>query len=74
MPVLSVSLDGGSSTMRTVQLRTAKLAPGVLCEVMENERLLLCEVLRVNRDGSFTARRLPEPPSTKPSRPRPEFP
>ena len=61
MPVLSVSLDGGAPTMRTVQLRTQKLTPGVLCEVWADERMQLCVVDFVRVDGSFGARRLPGP-------------
>lgn len=59
MPVLSVSLDGGMPDMRTVQPRTPKITPGVLCEVWADERMQLCVVDRVNADGSIAARRLP---------------
>lgn len=61
MPILQVSLDGDSPTMRTIQLRTAKLAPGVLCEVWADDRMQLCMVERVHDDGSISARRLPAP-------------
>jgi hypothetical protein len=59
MPVLLISLNGGTPTMRTVQQRTAKLTAGVLCEVWADERMQLCIVDRINVDGSITARVLP---------------
>jgi hypothetical protein len=60
MPVLSVSVDGGTPSWRTVEPRTPKLAPGVLCEVWLDERMQLCAVLSVNADGTIAVRRLPE--------------
>jgi hypothetical protein len=63
MPIVSVSLDGETPTTRTIQLRTPKLRPGVLCEVWADEEMQLCIVESVNADGSIAARRLPAPPS-----------
>lgn len=68
MPVVSVSLDGQTPTMRTVQLRTPKLRPGVLCEVWADEQMQLCLVESVKDDGAITARRLPPPPTEAPPR------
>jgi hypothetical protein len=61
MPILSVSLNNETPSMRTVLLRTPKLIPGVLCEVWVDDRLQLCVVDRVEADGSVSARRLPAP-------------
>ena len=58
MPILAISIDGESPSMRTVQQRTARLIPGVLCEVWADERLQLCLVERVDRD-LVSVRRLP---------------
>jgi hypothetical protein len=63
MPILSVALNGETPSMRTVQLRTAKLMPGVLCEVWADEHLQLCLVEHVNADGSVSVRRLPSMPA-----------
>jgi hypothetical protein len=62
MPVLSVSLDGGTPSMRIVEPRTPKLAPGVLCEVWADERMRLCVVISVE-GGTIAVRRLPEIPA-----------
>lgn len=66
MPIVPVSLDGETPTMRTVQMRTPKLRPGVLCEVWADERMQLCIVESVDMDGGIAARRLPEPPPDTP--------
>jgi hypothetical protein len=63
VPILPVCLNGKNATMRTVQLRTRALIPGVLCEVWAEEGMQLCLIERVNADGSFVARPLPAPPS-----------
>ena len=63
MPILAVSLDNGAPSMRTVQLRTARLVRGVLCDVWANNSLQLCVVERVDPDGSITVRRLPAIPA-----------
>ena len=65
MPILSVSLNGEHPTMRTVQFRTSKLVPGVLCEVWADERMQLCVVDRIKPDGSISARRLPAMPAIR---------
>ena len=65
MPILAVSLDNGALSMRTVQLRTASLVPGVLCEVWADDGLQLCVVERVHPDGSFSFRRLPAMPAVR---------
>lgn len=44
--------------MRTVQLRTVQLQPGVLCEVWTGDRMQLCMVDQVV-DGTLKVRRLP---------------
>lgn len=63
MPILAVSLDNGAPSMRTVQLRTARLVRGVLCDVWADNSLQLCMVERVNPDGSLRVRRLPAMPA-----------
>ena len=63
MPIVPVSLNGESPSMRTVLLRTGKLVAGVLCEVWANERIHLCLVERVNADGSIVVRPLPDLPA-----------
>lgn len=62
MPILLVSLNNEAPSWRTVQLRTAKLIPGILCEVWADNRLQLCVVQSVNPDGSLSARPLPAMP------------
>lgn len=59
MPIVPVSLDGETPSMRRVQKRTPHLSSGVLCEVWVDEELQLCLIDRVNEDGSIAARRLP---------------
>jgi hypothetical protein len=65
MPIVPVSLNGESPTMRTVQPRTSKLQPGVLCEVWADNQMHLCIVESTNSDGSIKVRELPEAPEIK---------
>ena len=69
MPIFSVSLNGGTPSLRTVQLRTTKLVPGVLCEVSTDEGMQLCVVERVNGDDSVSVRSLPGPSHDTSARP-----
>jgi hypothetical protein len=66
MPVISVSLNGDVPSMRTVLLRTAQLAPGVLCEVWAFDQMQLCVVERIAADGAITVSCLPQSPVSKP--------
>ena len=69
MPVARVSLDGEAPTTCTVELRTAALRPGVLCDIRVDEQMQLCVVESIGADGAITARRLPTPRAAIHSRP-----
>ncbi len=62
MPIVPVSLDDDVPKMRTVIPRTAQIRTGALCEVWADERMQLCLVESVGKDGAIVVRRLPDPP------------